>query len=171
MNMGGINTMYIWALYDQQWPDFSSNSGLDPFKGEFFQGVQIVGYLYNIRQTTKPQYPWYSVAMLTKHIGEGNVLEGDRNGNVYASAINRNDNETTVVVTCYDEEETDIEVSFEKSFEGKTFYKYVYDTKNITPTPEIEMIKCSETKENVTDKITDKLSGYCVVVYTTAKPE
>lgn len=171
MNMGYIHTMYVWALYDQQWPDHSSFGGLDPNKGEFYQGVQMVGYLFNLRQTTLPQYPWYAVAMLSRHLGEGNVFEGDRKGNTYVSAMEKENGETTVVLTNYDDIQTEVEINFEKSFEGKTFYKYIYDPKTVKPTTEIEMIKCSEEKSNINETIKDTLPGYAVVVYTTEKPE
>jgi hypothetical protein len=85
--------------------------------------------------------------------------------------MEREDGETTIVLTNYEDEETEIELDFAKSLEGKTFYKYVYDTRSIIPDAKMEMIKCSDVKEGVNDKLSDKVLGLSVTVYTTEKPE
>ena len=169
MNMGGINTFYLWALFDILWPDHIHHD--DPSKGEFYLGVQYGGYLRNVRESRVPYKSWYSAAMLTKHLGEGNVFECEVAKNTFVSAMERYDGETVIVLTNYENEKTDVEINLAKSLGGKTLYKYVYNPETVVADERAEQISCSETKENVTDKITDKLPGYCVVVYTTAKPK
>jgi hypothetical protein len=167
MNMGNVHGMYIWALYDQQWPNHTEGNGM----GEFIDGRHIVGYLHDLNHTKIPTYPWYAVSMLTKHLGKGNVFSGDDNGYTYVSAMEKANGETTIVVTNYEEEPVDISLDFVKEFDGKTFYKYVYDCHSILPDDKVEMIKCSDKKENVTDKLSDTVLKYSVTVYTTEKPE
>jgi hypothetical protein len=167
MNMGDIHTLYIWALYSQQWPNLREGNGI----GEFTDGVQQVGYLHNLRDTKIPTYPWYCVSMLTKLLGKGDVYGGDDNGNTFASAMKKANGETAIVVTNYEEEPVDISLDFAKEFDGKTFYKYVYDCHSILPDERLEMIKCSDRIENVKDKLSDTVLKYSVTVYTTEKPE
>jgi hypothetical protein len=166
MNMGDIHNMYIWALYSQQWPNLRGGTGVN----EFIDGVHIVGYLHNLRHTKIPTYPWYAIAMITRYLKKGDVFLGDDNGNTFVSALEREDGETTIVLTNYEDDETEIELDFAKSLEGKTFYKYVYDTHSITPDENMEMIKCSGKIESVNDKLKDKVLGLSVTVYTTEKP-
>ena len=86
------------------------------------------------------------------------------------TAHTRTDGETTVVLTNYIDEPTDIEIDFEESFGGKTFYKYIYDPKTVEPKPGNEMIGCAGSVGEIDNKITDKLPGYAMVIYTTEKP-
>lgn len=167
MNMGDIHTLYIWTLYSQQWPNHREGNGI----GEFIDGAQQLGYLHNLKNTKIPTYPWYAVAMLTKLLGSGDVYGGDDNGNTYASAMKKANGETAIVVTNYEEENVDISLDFAKELEGKTFYKYVYDCHSILPDERLEMIKCSDKVENVTDKLVDTVLKYSVTVYTTEIPE
>ena len=66
--------------------------------------------------------------------------------------------------------ESFIEINFVESFGGKTFYKYLYDPKTVNPKPGNEMIGCSGSVGEIDKKITDKLPGYAMVIYTTEKP-
>lgn len=167
MNMGHVHNVLLWALYSQQWP----NNHTDGERSEFEDGVQIVGYIPNLRESTVPSNSWYSCAMLTRHIGSGDVVECEIDRPLYVSAINRDDGEFTVVVTSYQDEPTDIEVGFAKSLGGKTLYRYLYDPKTVQQTPGCNMIGSDLSKENVTTALTDTLPGYCVAIYTTEKPE
>lgn len=165
MNMGYVHNILLWALYNQQWPNHYAGQ----VNNEFENGVHIVGYIPNLRESTVPHNSWYSCAMLTRYIGTGDVFECQIDRPVYASAINRDDGELTVVVTSYLDKPTDIEVSFAESIDGKTLYRYLYDPKTIKQTEGCKMIESDSLKEKVTDLFTDTLPAYCVAVYTTKK--
>lgn len=169
MNMGGVYNMLIWALYSQQWPN--NHCGEDGSRSEFIDGVQRIGYIPNLRQSTTPTKAWYAVAMLTKLVGTGDIYGSSIARPIYASAIARDDGEFTVVVTSYSKEPVEIEVEFAKPLDGKTFYRYLYNPDTIEATPDANMIKSDRAKEMVIDKFNDDLPGYCVAVYTTLKCE
>ncbi len=163
MNMGADN-VFLWGLYDQQWPDHTN-------AGEFDDGVQMVGYIPCLMRSTTPYASWYSLSLITRYLQDGEVYESQVTKGTYISALKRTDGETTLVVTNYIDEPTDIEIDFEESFGGKTFYKYIYDPKTVEPKPGNEMIGCSGAVGDIETKITDKLPGYAMVIYTTEKPE
>ena len=163
MNMGADN-VFLWGLYDQQWPDHKND-------GEFDDGVQMVGYIPCLMRSTTPYASWYSLSLITRYLQDGEVYESKVTKGTYISALKRTDGETTLVVTNYIDEPTDIEIDFEESFGGKTFYKYIYDPKTVEPKPGNEMIGCSGSAGDIDKKLTDKLPGYAMVIYTTEKPE
>lgn len=167
MNMGHVHNVLVWALYSQQWP----NNHAGGERSEFEDGVQIVGYLYNLRESTVPMNAWYACSLLSRYVGEGDVYECSIDRPVYVSAIDRTDGEFTVVVTSFAQEPTEIEIGFAKSLGGKTLYRYLYDPKTVEKTPGCNMIDSDLVKENVTTGLSDRLPGYCVAIYTTEKPE
>lgn len=163
MNMGCDN-VFLWALYSQQWPDHTN-------AGEFEDGVQLVGYIPCLMHSTTPYAAWYSLSLITRYLGDGEVYESKIAKGTYISALKRTDGETSIIVTNYIDEPTDIEINFVESFGGKTFYKYLYDPKTVNPKPGNEMIGCSGSVSEIDKKITDKLPGLAMVIYTTEKPE
>ena len=167
LNMGGIHTLYIWALYSQQWPNWTYGG----INAEFLDGIQILGYLHNLRHTRVPTYPWYAAAMMTRQLKEGNAYEGDDNENTYISYLERADGETVILVTNYEDEEVELTADIAKSLGGKNFYKYVYTTTNVVPDANADMIKASGEVKDVTDKLCDTVPALSVTVYTTEKPE
>ena len=168
MNMGDVSNMFLWTLWDEQWPD-NTESDVD---GEFDNGVQICGYLNCLFETQTPLYPWYALSLLTRYVGEGNVYPCEGPGYVvYASAIKRNDGETTVVVTNYDVMEANVKINFEKSMGGKNFYRYIYDANTIKPVSGYEMIAADAVAKNVTTGFYDEIPSGSVVIYTTEKPD
>ncbi len=168
MNMGDVSNIFLWTLWDEQWPD-NTNNALD---GEFDNGIQICGYLNCLFETQTPLVPWYSISLLTRYIGAGNVYPCEGPGYVqYISAIKRDDGETTVVVTNYDIMEANVKINFEKSMGGKNFYRYVYDFNTIEPASSYEMIAADAVAKNVTTGFYDQVPAGSVVIYTTEKPE
>lgn len=167
MNLGGVSNLYLWTLWNEQWPD-NTNSNKD---GEFQNGIQICGYLECLFETATPLPAWYSVSLLTKYIGSGKLLEatGPEYG-VYVSAIERDDGETTVVVTNYNYETTNVKIQFEKSMGGKTFYRYLYNSSTIEPASSSEMISADAVAKNVKTGFYDALPAGSVAVYSTVKP-
>ena len=168
MNMGDISNLFLWTLWNEQWPD-NTNNAMD---GEFDNGIQICGYLDCLFETYTPLPAWYSVSLLTRYIGSGHVYECEGPGySYYVSAIKRDDGEITVVATNYDIMEVNVKINFEKSLGGKTFYRYVYDTSTLQPTSGCEMIAADAVAKNVTTGFYDQLPAGSVTVYTTEKPD
>ena len=168
MNMGGISNLFLWTLWNEQWPDNTNND----VNGEFDNGIQICGYLNCLFETHTPLPAWYSLSLLSKYIGTGHVYECEGPGyTYYVSAIERDDGEITVVATNHDLMEMDVKINFEKSLGGKTFYRYVYDSSKIEPAPSYEMIAADAVAKNVTTGFYDQLPPGSVTVYTTEKPD
>lgn len=166
MNMGYVHNVVLWALYSQQWPNWHNGGE----KSEFVDGVQIVGYINNLRESTVPHNAWYACSLLSRYVGEGKVYDCVIDRPLYISAIDRTDGEFTVVVTCYQDETTDIEVTLANGLHGKNLYRYLYDPKTVQPTAGCDMIDYDKVKTQVDDCFTDTLPGYCVAIYTTEKP-
>ena len=173
MNMGGVNNVYLWTLWDEQWPD-NTNAKLN---GEFDNGIQICGYLPCLFETETPRAAWYSVSLLTKYVGSGKVFKTtDSFGETldiyetYISAIERDDGETTVVMTNYAVEDVSVKIHFDKSMKGKTFYRYVYNPNTIEPVASCEMISANGVAKNVTEGFMDTLIAGTVTIYSTEKP-
>ena len=168
MNMGDVSNLFLWTLWNEQWPD-NTNNAMD---GEFDNGIQICGYLDCLFETYTPLPAWYSVSLLTRYIGSGHVYECEGPGySYYVSAIKRDDGEITVVATNYDIAEANVKINFEKSLGGKTFYRYVYDSSTLQPTSGCEMIAADAVAKNVTTGFYDQLPAGSVTVYTTEKPD
>ena len=168
MNMGDVSNLFLWTLWNEQWPD-NTNNAMD---GEFDNGIQICGYLDCLFETYTPLPAWYSVSLLTRYIGSGHVYECEGPGySYYVSAIKRDDGEITVVATNHDIMEVNVKINFEKSLGGKTFYRYVYNTSTIQPTLGCEMIAADAVAKNVTTGFYDQLPAGSVTVYTTEKPD
>lgn len=168
MNMGDVSNIFLWTLWDEQWPD---NTNTDK-AGEFDNGIQICGYLECLFETYTPLPAWYSVSLLTRYIGSGHVYECEGPGySYYVSAIKRDDGEITVVATNHDIMEVNVKINFEKSLGGKTFYRYVYDSSTIQPTSGCEMIAADAVAKNVTTGFYDVLPAGSVAIYTTEKPD
>lgn len=168
MNMGDVSNLFLWTLWDEQWPD-NTNTAAD---GEFDNGIQICGYLNCLFETHTPLAPWYSISLLTRYIGSGHVYECEGSDYAYyVSAIERDDGEITVVATNHDLMEVDVRIHFEKSLGGKNLYRYVYNTSKIEPAPSYEMIASDAVAKNVTTGFYDQLPAGSVTIYTTEKPD
>lgn len=163
LNSGGISNMLIWSLADQQWPGNLNNTT------EFDNGVHLTGLLPNLMESTTPTPTWYAASMLTRYIGRGKIYNVTDAFGLYASAIEREDGEITIVVTNYNFDETTFDLFFDESLGGKTFYRYTYEAAEIKPVPGNEMIKPDSIAKQVTTGFTDAVSGMSVSVYTTVK--
>ena len=86
----------------------------------------MVGYIPCLMHSTTPYAAWYSLSLITRYLGDGAVYESKVAKGTYISALKRTDGETSVIVTNYVDKPTDIEIDFEQSFGGKSFYKYIY---------------------------------------------
>ena len=167
MNMGGVSNVFIWMLSEQQWPN-------DQHGGEFDQGVQIgSGYMPNLYESSIPRAGWYSYAMIQKFVGQGKLVmcndgaSPKNQSRYYYSCIERDDGEITVVVTNYQSTSFPVEISFQNSLGGRTFYRHIYSTTTVNPTAEAVIPGVSGIAENVNTSIKDTLQPLSVTVYTT----
>lgn len=167
LNYGNTDNLFLWTLYDEQWPDNQSGSGTDGH--EFWNGIQCWGYLPCLFENTVPRTAWYSVSLLSRYIGSGKIYGGYAGQGLYGSAIERDDGVITVVVTNMDVESKDINVTFAKNVGGRNFYRYCYDVTTIEPTQGNEMIQAGAVAERVTTNIYDTIPACSVVVYSTQK--
>lgn len=167
MNMGGVDTAFLWTLFDQQWPE--TNAG-----GEFDNGIHLHGYMPSLLESYSPRPGWYSVSLLSKYLGEGKVWQGGSamgtGGSIYYSAMERNDGEITIVVSSYDVLDNDVRINFAKSLGGRTLYRYTYDPESVEPVASYEMLKPDSVARNVTTGFYDTMLSYTVAIYTTEKP-
>ena len=165
LNYGYADNVFLWSLYDEQWPD-NSTSGIG---SEFDNGVQLCGYLPCLFETSRPYKAWYAMSLMTRYIGSGKIYECEVAYGLYISAIERDDGEITLLVTNYNMEDTPAEISFAKSVGGKNFYRYRYNNAEIKSAQGNEMIKADAVAEKVTDRFYDTIPAYSVTVYSTQK--
>lgn len=165
LNYGNTDNVFIWTLFDEQWPD--NNSG--GVGSEFDNGIQLCGYFPCLFETTVPYKPWYAMSLMSRYIGAGKIYECEVSYGLYISAIERDDGEITLLVTNYNLEETPCEISFAKSVGGKNFYRYRYEPDSIVPAQGSEMITADAVVKNVTDKFYDSMPPFSVTVYSTQK--
>lgn len=163
MNMEDVSNVYLWALYDQLWPNHTGG-------GEFAGGIHMVGYLPSLLNSTTPYPAYYSISLISRYVGAGKLFACEISTGLYISAIERTDGELTVMVTNYNLDEIPYKVNFEKSLGGKDFYRYVYDPAKITPAPGNAMIAADAVAKNVTTVFADSLPAMSVAIYTTEKP-
>lgn len=163
LNYGYADNIFIWTLYDEQWP----NNFADGVGSEFDNGVQLCGYLPCLFETSRPYKPWYAMSLMSRYIGSGKIYKCEVAYGLYISAIERDDGEITLLVTNYNMEEIPAEIAFAKSLGGRDFYRYRYNNAEIKAAQGNEMIKADAVAENVTDKFYDTIPPYSVTVYST----
>lgn len=166
MNLGKVDNMFLWGLYDQQWPG-STSSGAS---SEFDNGIHLVGYLPSLLESPIPYKPYYAMSLLTRYIGSGDIYACEIGYSVYLSAIRRDDGEWTVVVTNYNFEDTEIRIHFEATMGGKDFYRHLYNVNTVSPVIGPDTIPADSVAKTVTTGFADTLPGGSVAVYTTEKP-
>lgn len=163
MNLEDVSNVMIWAFADQQWPDSTAGVGFD-------NGVLVCGYFRNLLEDRSPQPAWYATALVSRYVGAGKLYKCRIADKIYVSAIEREDGEITVVVTNYSEKDQEVRVNFEKSLEGRTFYRYVYNPETIVSTPECKLPDSDETIPNVGIDFVSTMPKMSMAVFTTEAP-
>lgn len=163
LNYGYADNIFIWTLYDEQWP----NNVASGIGSEFDNGVQLCGYLPCLFETSRPYKPWYAMSLMSRYTGPGKIYECEVGFGLYISAMERKDGVITLIVTNYNMEEIPAEISFTKSIGGKNLYRYRYNNAEIEAAQGNEMIKADAVAEKVTDKFYDTIPPYSVTVYST----
>ncbi|MBQ4153812.1 MAG: hypothetical protein IJE01_01260 [Clostridia bacterium] len=169
MNLG-VDNLYLWTLYDQQWPGMGDTSGGEaPTNSEFHQGIQINGFLPALQEATIPRPAWYVTSLLTKYVDQGALYGCEVDIGVYASCIKRNDGEWTIIVTNYNLLDATFKINIEDSLGGKDFYRHLYVASDIKPVAGNEMLNADKVIKGVEDAFIDTLPAGSVAVYTTVK--
>ena len=163
LNYGYADNIFIWTLYDEQWPD-NDSSGIG---SEFDNGVHLCGYLPCLFETSRPYRSWYAMSLMSRYTGPGKIYECEVGVGLYISAMKRDDGVITLIVTNYNLEDMPAEISFTKSLGGKNLYRYRYENSNIEAAQGNEMIKADAVAKNVTNKFYDTFPPYSVTVYST----
>ncbi len=168
LNMG-IKASYIWALFDQQYPEQVGTGG------EFVDGVQICGILPNFQKTTTPSKGYYAFSLINKYMGvSGSKIYGCDYGDygpmdsVYTAMVEMPDGNISILVVNGNVMAANVTVNLEKAL-GKTLYKHEYNPIKITPSEEASVIPASAKITNVESTFKDVIPAMGVTVYTTAK--
>ncbi len=162
----GIHSSYLWSLFDQQFPNnYSTNT--DSFK----DGVQMTGLAPTLLVSSIVYAPYYSFSLAANLVGRkgAKIYRGSDEGaeSVYAAMSEGKDGSLNILVATTSIEDVQLTLNFEKSLGGKTFYRHVYDPNTVVCTAEGEMIQPDLKIANVKDSLTDTITPYTVVVYTT----
>lgn len=164
----GMKGSFIWSLLDQQWPDNSSTSA-DSFR----DGVHMCGTAPTFLLSSIVFPPYYSFSLVANALGDkgAKIYRGDDDTyeGVYAAMAENKDGDISIVVVSTNIEDTLLELNFEKSLQGKTFYRHVYNPNDIVCTEKGELINPDLALTNAATTLRDVVSPYCVVVYTTKK--
>lgn len=117
--------------------------------------------------------PYYSFSLVANALGDkGSKLyrgDDDTYEGVYAAMSESPDGEISIVVASTNIDETQLTLNFEKSLQGKTFYRHVYEPYNVVCTTEGELINPDLKLTNTTTALKDIIKPFNVVVYTTKK--
>lgn len=162
----GIHSSYLWSLFDQQYPNnYSTNT--DSFK----DGIQMCGLAPTLLVSSIVYAPYYSFSLAANLVGRkgAKIYRGSDEGleSVYAAMSEGKDGSLNILVATTSIEDVRLTLNFEKSLGGKTFYRHVYDPNTVECTAEGEMIQPDLKITNVKDSMTDTVTPYTVVVYTT----
>lgn len=164
----GVKSSFVWTLQDQQWPN-NSSTNLDGF----VDGIQRHGLAPSLLSSSIVYAPYYSFSLAANALGErgSKVYRGDDDTyeGVYAAMTESKDGELSILVVSTNIEDTAMELKFEKSLKGRTFYRHVYNPGTIVCTADPELIAPDLKITNTKNVLKDVVAPYTVVVYTTKK--
>lgn len=164
----GMKSSYIWSLLDQQWPNNYTTSN-DSFK----DGVQMCGLAPTLLESSIVFPPYYSFSLVANALGDvgSKVYRGDDDTaeGVYAAMTENQQGEVSIMAVSTNIEDTQLTLHFEKSLNGATLYRHVYNPNKITCTTGGELINPDLKITDTNTVLEDVIEPYCVVVYTTKK--
>ena len=125
----------------------------------------------NPLQEEKPYNSYYAYQAVASHILPGKTYRGDNfsESGLCCTACESKDGETTVLVVNSNIFDMPFELSFEKEFEGKTFYRYLFEGLKQYRDNDATPISSNKKIRNVGGVIKDMLPCGSVAVYTTMK--
>ena len=164
----GVKSSFVWTLQDQQWPN-NSDTNLNGFD----DGIQRHGLAPSLLRSSIVYAPYYSFSLAANALGDrgSKVYRGDDDTyeGVYAAMTENKDGELSILVVNTNIEDTAMELKFEKSLKGRTFYRHVYNPGTIVCTADAELIAPDLKITNTKNVLKDVVAPYTVVVYTTKK--
>lgn len=162
----GVSNGVYWSLYNQQWPDNTSTGG------EFVQGIQMSGLANTLQLSTIPSTQYYAFALLSRfYSGMNRVYKSDYDSDmgVYFSMLGNQKGGTTFTVVNNNGDSVKAEISLEKSLNGATLYRHVYNPNTMKKNAVTQVIPANRAYCPVNGKLVDILEPGCVAVYTTEK--
>ena len=163
---GGGKCSFLWALFDQQWPNDHRSTG-----DAFFDGEHRWGLMPNLMRGLYAPYPaYYAWGMVSRYTGgEGTKTYEGINHSAEKVAMNINelpDGNYTITVVNYSQKEQEVCLEFNTHF-GKNFYRHRYIASEIVPDDSATLPPVDKIFESVDNKIEDTLPAMSVAVYTT----
>ena len=162
----GVSNGVYWSLYNQQWPDNTSTGG------EFVQGIQMCGLANTLQLSTIPSTQYYAFALLSRfYSGMNRVYKSDYDSDmgVYFSMLGNQKGGTTFTVVNNNGDSVKAEISLEKSLNGATLYRHVYNPNTMKKNAVTQVIPANRAYRPVNGKLVDILDPGCVAIYTTEK--
>ena len=162
----GVSNGVYWSLYNQQWPNNTSTGG------EFVQGIQMCGLANTLQLSTIPSTQYYAFALLSRfYSGMNRVYKSDYDSDmgVYFSMLGNQKGGTTFTVVNNNGDSVKAEISLEKSLNGATLYRHVYNPNTMKKNAVTQVIPANRAYRPVNGKLVDILEPGCVAVYTTEK--
>lgn len=162
----GVSNGIYWSLYNQQWPNNTSTGG------EFVQGIQMCGLANTLQLSTIPSTQYYAFALLSRfYSGMNRVYKSDYDSDmgVYFSMLGNQKGGTTFTVVNNNGDSVKAEISLEKSLNGATLYRHVYNPNTMKKNAVTQVIPANRAYRPVNGKLVDILEPGCVAIYTTEK--
>ena len=164
----GIQNIILWMPFSQLWTDRSSTAG------EFKDGIHICGLAPSLFVSATPFPQYYGTGLFTKYNSCTNGIVYKTNNkhlaeeevcSVYVSAMRNDDGKLAVTVVNLNVDDVVIHINFEKAL-GTTLYRHLCATGTLKPDFNATIAPADKTYGNVKDKLTDKLPGGSIAVYT-----
>lgn len=165
MNIG-YKTVLHWTFTNTLWVGSRGNN-----PDNWQDGFHCWGLVPNPLQEEKPYNSYYAYQAVASHILPGKTYRGDNfsESGLCCTACESKDGETTVLVVNSNIFDMPFELSFEKEFEGKTFYRYLFEGLKQYRDNDATPISSNKKIRNVGGVIKDMLPCGSVAVYTTMK--
>lgn len=164
----GIQNIMLWMPFDQLWTDRSSSGG------EFKDGIHMCGLAPSLFVSSIPYEKYYTSGLFTKYNSCKNGIVYQTNNKylveeeymgVYVSAMRNDEGKLVVTVVNLNVDKAEIHINFDKDI-NTTLYRHVCEVGNITPGFDAKLADADKTYGNVKNKLTDKLPGGSIAVYT-----
>ena len=163
MNQGVQNLMW-WYIFDQQWPNNTTNN-----TDAFWNGMHCWGVVPSLLRTDIPQTSYYAISLLTKYFGNNAKVYGTESADYNVGVQQDKNGEWSICLANFADQAEYIQVNFDKNIGNQKFYRHVYYEKGTVKTPEAKIIPADISITTSGDSLNDKIPANCTVVYTTIK--
>ena len=165
----GLKSSAIWTLFDQQWPNNSSNHESDSWS----DGVHLWGCMPTLLRSSFV-YPFYHYVNLAFNImGQtgSKVYAGDKEAldGVYAAMTKGPDGSYNIMVINTNLDAANVTLQFETSLGDATLYRHVYDPNNVFATDDTKLTAPDKKITHTNKVLKDQIIPYGVAFYTTRR--